>query len=161
MLFRSCSCPRCSSDLFPDVRLCILDPRQPPVPVVPVRLTPFHCDHETQMERLHSGFIVFVVASTTFTSLCAAFVTSALVIGLCGTSATHAFLGLDFTTCPVRRTLEHAHHPSDRLVGMDLDQHRVRIPRVAVSHPREIRRQGGCFAVVDRGGKAFQTPEEG
>ncbi|KAF9650134.1 hypothetical protein BDM02DRAFT_3268196 [Thelephora ganbajun] len=31
------------------------------------------------------GFIVFVVASTTFTSLCAAFVTSALIIGLYGT----------------------------------------------------------------------------
>ena len=113
------------------------------------------------MERLHSGLIVFVVASTTFTSLCAAFATSALIIGLCGTSATRAFLGLDFTTCPLRHTLEHARYPSHRPVGVDLDHHRVRIPRVAVSHPREIRWQGGRFAVVDRGGRAFQTPEEG
>lgn len=32
-----------------------------------------------------SGFVVFVVASATFTSLCAAFMTSALIIGLFGT----------------------------------------------------------------------------
>ena len=44
----------------------------------------------------HSGFIIFVVASTTFTSLCAALVTSAFFIGLYGAFSIRVFQGLGF-----------------------------------------------------------------
>lgn len=60
-----------------------------------VRPVSWQCN--AHRRKIHSGFIIFVVASTTFTGLCAALVTSAFFIGLYGALSTHVFLGLGFT----------------------------------------------------------------
>ena len=52
--------------------------------------------------------------------------------------------------CPIRDILEHAHRSSHRPIGLDLDQYRAGIFRVAAVCPRESQRSGGCFAMVSR-----------
>lgn len=122
---------------------------------------PFSFQHEThKWNAFHSGFVVFVVASTLFTSLCAALFASVLMIGLYG-APPHTRFQRRGLTLPYRDVLEHGHRSSHRLVGLDLNQYRVGVYRVAAVRPRESQRQGGCFTMVSRDDEAFQTPEGG
>ena len=84
------------------------------------------------MECFHSGFVVFVVASTLFAGLCAALFTSVLIIGLYGASPHTCFPGKSSQRCAFRDNLEHARRSSHRLIGLDLDQYRAGVSRVAV-----------------------------
>ena len=153
-------CPWCSSDRFLDIRLCFLDPRQPPVPFVSVR-SASHSVNVPQitwpLQRVYRICCCINYIHELMRRPCDVCVHHRAV--WCVTDACVSEARID--SFSFRHIPKHAHSASRRLISMDLYQSRVRIHRVAVICPRKSRREGGCFAVVHRDKEAFQTAKEG